>query len=106
MDLTPIVLAFSFIIGLIAGGAAMFFFRRTMINRQIRIGEKKAARIEVDARAESKNVIDEAKREAERIKQGSETEYRERRSEFHRQEERLSQKGETLERKLDSVGQR
>ncbi len=97
---------FAFIIGTIFGGMAAFLSRRMMINRQLRIAERRAARILSDARTESRNVLDETKREAERTKQGLEVEYRERRSELQRQEQRVSQKAETLDRKLESVEHR
>jgi len=97
---------FAFIIGTIFGGMAAFLSRRMMINRQLRIAERKAARVLSDARTESRNVLDEAKRETEKTKQGLEVEYRERRSELQRQEQRVSQKAETLDRKLESVEHR
>ncbi len=97
---------FSFVIGVIFGGMAAFLSRRMMINRQIRIAEKKAARMIAEARTESKNVLNSARGEAEKARLATEAEYRERRSELQRQENRVSQKGETLERKLEDVGQR
>jgi len=39
-----ITILFSFLIGGVAGGAAMFLFRRAMINRQMRLAEKKASK--------------------------------------------------------------
>ncbi len=105
---TDIVLAigFSFVIGVIFGGMAAFLSRRMMINRQIRIAERKAARMIAEARAESQNVLHVAKEETGKARLAMEAEYRERRSELQRQEHRLSQKGESLERKLEDVGQR
>jgi len=97
---------FSFIIGVIFGGMAAFLSRRVMINRQMRIAERKAARLVADARLEAKGVLNETKQEAEKVKLLAETEYRERRSELQRQESRLSQKAETLERKLEGVEHR
>jgi ribonuclease Y len=97
---------FSFVIGVIFGGMAAFLSRRVLINRQIRIAERKAARIVVEAGNESKGVLHEAREEAKRVKEASEGEYRERRSELQRQENRLTQKGESLERKLEGVEQR
>ena len=94
------------IIGVIAGGAAVFFSRQIIVNRQIRIAQRKAARMVVEARAESKEVLHETKEEAEKIKSAAEAEYRERRSELQRQENRLSGKTETLERKLEGVEHR
>ena len=77
-----------------------------VINRQLRIAQRKAARMVAEARDEAKDVLSEAKEEAEKIKSAAEAEYRERRSELQRQENRLSHKTETLERKLEGVEQR
>ena len=101
-----IAIFFSFIIGLILGGMATFISRRVLFNRQIRIAERKAARMLTEARNESKSVLYEVQEEAKRIKSSADTEYRERRTELQRQENRLSQKGETLDRKLEGVEQR
>lgn len=97
---------FSFIIGVIFGGMAAFLSRRLMLNRQMRIAERKAARMVAEARVEAKGVLHEAKQEAEKVKSLAEAESRERRSELQRQESRLSQKAETLERKLEGVEHR
>ena len=97
---------FSFLIGVIFGGMAAFLSRRIMFNRQIRIAERKAARMIAEARNEAKAVLSDTQDEAKRIKTASEAEYRERRSELQRQENRVSQKGESLERKLEGVEQR
>jgi len=97
---------FSFIIGLIFGGMAAFLARRMVINRQLRIAQRKASRMVADATLEAKNVLHEAKQEAAKIKMASDTEYRELRAELHRQENRLAQKNETLERKLENVEHR
>jgi ribonuclease Y len=97
---------FSFVIGVIFGGMAAFLSRRFMFNRQIRIAERRAARMVAEARNEARAVLREAQEEAKRIKTAGETEYRERRSELQRQENRLAQKAESLERKLEAVEQR
>ncbi len=103
-----IVLAifFSFVIGVVFGGMGAFLFRRTMIGRQIRIAERKAARMVAEARLESKDILHQAKDEAGKISSATEAEYRERRSELQRQESRLFQKAEALEHKLDGVEHR
>lgn len=103
-----IVLAifFSFLIGVIFGGMAAILSRRIMFNRQIRIAERKAAKIMVETRNEARVVLDEAHEEARRIKSATEAEYRERRSELQRQENRVAQKSENLERKMEAVDQR
>ncbi len=101
-----LALIMAFFIGMIGGGMAVFFFRRMVINRQLRIAQRKAARTVAEARLESKDVLREAKEEVEKVKSTAESEYRERRSELQRQENRLSAKTETLERKLEGVEQR
>jgi len=95
-----------FVIGVVLGGAIIFFSRRLVINRQLRVAQRRAARTVAEARLESKNVLREAKEEAEKIKSSAGAEYRERRSELQRQENRLAQKTETLERKLEGVEHR
>jgi len=97
---------FAFLIGVIFGGMAAFLSRRIVFNRQIRIAERKAARMLVEARKEAKGVVQEAQNEARDIRTAADTEYRERRTELQRQENRLSQKTENLDRKLEAVEQR
>jgi len=101
-----LAIAFSFLIGVIFGGMAAFLSRRMMINRQIRIAERKAARMIAEARTEAKNVLREAREEIEKGKSATEAEYRERRAELQKQENRLLQKAESLERKLEEVEHR
>ena len=69
-----IALASIFVIGVIAGGMAVFFSRQMIINRQLRIAQRKAARTVAEARAESKNVLNEARAEAEKVKSTGEAE--------------------------------
>jgi ribonuclease Y len=97
---------FSFVIGVVFGGMAIFLFRRMMVNRQIRLAQRKASKIEAEANEEAKKTLNEAKREVDKTRAAADADYRERRSELQRQETRLSQKTETLERKLEGVEQR
>ncbi len=101
-----IAIFFAFIIGTVFGGMAAFVFRRVMFNRQIRIAERKAAKMVADAGDEVRIVLNNVQDEAKKIKSNAEAEYRERRSEVQRQENRLLQKAETLDRKLEGVEQR
>ena len=89
----------SFIIGIVLGGAVVFFFRRMAVNRLIRVAERKAARMMVETRTEAKEVSEKARVDAEKVKTSAETEYRERRAELQRQENRLQSKTENGERK-------
>ena len=110
MDITGVgpILAvfFSFVIGVVFGGMATFLFRRMMVNRQLRIAQRKAAKVMSEAKMEYKNTLDEAKKESDKIKAAADAEYKERRSELQRQENRVSQKQETLEHKIEGVEQR
>ncbi|MFC1989536.1 ribonuclease Y [Chloroflexota bacterium] len=94
------------IIGVIGGGAIVFFFRRMAINRQLRAAQRKAARIVAESRLESQTALREVKEEAVRLKATAETEFRERRSELQRQENRLASKTESMERRLEAAEQR
>ncbi len=96
----------SFIIGLVLGGAIVFFFRRMAVNRLLRVAQRKAARIEMEAKEEAKKTADQARAEADKIRANADNEYRERRLEVQRQENRLLSKTENLERKLEGVNQR
>jgi len=104
--LVYIAIAFSAIIGFIVGVVGLFFFRRVIFNRQIRIAERKAVKMVSESRNEAKNVLQEAQNEAKRTKTAADNDARERRTEVQRQENRLSQKSETLDRKLENVEQR
>ena len=97
---------FAFIIGLVFGGMAAFLSRRMVFNRQLRIAERKAARMVAEARTESKGILQEAQEEIKKNKTVNDTEYRERRSELQKQENRLNQKQETLDRKIEGAEQR
>ncbi|MDD5037828.1 MAG: Rnase Y domain-containing protein, partial [Dehalococcoidales bacterium] len=101
-----IALVATCVIGVIFGGAIVFFFRRMAINRQLHIAQRKAARIVAEAGDQAKEMLREAKSEAEKAKLAAEAEQRERRSELQRQENRLSSRLESLERKLEGVDQR
>jgi len=104
--ITYLAIFFSFIIGIIFGGMAVFLGRRMVINRQLRIAQRKANKIVTDATLEAKDVLHEAKQEATKLKTTADTERRELRAELQRQENRLSQKNDTLERKLEAVEHR
>jgi ribonuclease Y len=107
MGVGPILAVFfSFVIGVVFGGMAIFLFRRFAVNRQIRLAQRKAAKIEAEASEEAKKALNEAKREVDKTRSAADAEYRERRSELQRQENRLSQKTEALDRKLEGVEQR
>ena len=97
---------FAFIIGVVFGVMAALISRRVIFNRQIRIAERKGAKIVSDARNEARTALAEAQEEAERVRATAETEYRERRSELQRDQNRLTQKSESLDKKLEGVEQR
>ena len=100
---TVLAIFFSFVIGVIFGGMAMMLSRGMMANRQIRIAQKKAAKIVAEAGIEAKGVLNESKAEIDKLKAITDNEIRDRRSEMQRLENRLGQKEATLERKLEEV---
>jgi ribonuclease Y len=106
MVLNALVYFSSFVIGAVLGAVATYITRRVMMDRQIRIAQRKAARMVTEARNEAKEVLNSARDEAAKNRAAADGEYRERRSELHRQENRVAQKGETLERKLEGLDQR
>jgi len=101
-----IALFFIFVIGVVTGGMAAFLSRRLIFNRQLRIAERKAAKMVAESRNEAKDFLQQSQEEAKRIKAAADNDYRERRTEVQRQENRLNQKNETLDRKLEGVDQR
>ncbi len=101
-----LTILFSFIIGGVAGAAFVFFFRRFRLTREMRLAERKAAKVTAEAEVKAKDILREAKVEADKARASLETEYRERRSELQRNENRLVQKESTLERKLDESERR
>ncbi|MCJ7764176.1 MAG: ribonuclease Y [Dehalococcoidales bacterium] len=100
---TVLAIFFSFVIGAIFGGMALLLSRGMMANRQIRIAQKKAAKIVAEAGTEAKGVINEAKLEIDKSKTIADNEIRERRAETQRQENRLNQKESNMERKLGEI---
>jgi ribonuclease Y len=101
-----IALIAMFVIGVIAGGLIVFFFRRMAVNRQLRAAQRKAARAVAEAREEAKGALNEAKVEADKVKAAAEGEARQRRIEMQRLESRLASRTEAVERKLESLEQR
>lgn len=101
-----ITILFSFLIGGVAGAAAMFLFRRTLISRQMRTAEKTASKLKAEAEVRAKEMLREAKVEMEKFRSGADKEYRERRSEVQQRENRLAQKEATLEHKLEGMNNR
>jgi ribonucrease Y len=101
-----VALAAIFFIGLIAGGAIIFFARRMVINRQLRVAQRKASRTVAEANEQAKELAHEAKIEIDKTRAAAENEARQRRNELQRQENRLSSKSENLDRKLEGLEQR
>ena len=77
------------------------------MGRRQRIAERKAARIEAEARSPPRDIVDEAKaRSRKKLKTPPKHEYRQRRSELQRQENRLTQKIDSLDHKLENLDHR
>ncbi len=104
--ISGVVIAAVAVICIILGAFLYAIFRGALISRRQRISERKSLRIESEARAQAKTIIDEAKIEADKVKIAAENEYRQRRAELQRNENRLSQKIDSLDRKLENLDQR
>ena len=57
----------AFVIGIVCGGIAALLSRGFYANRQIRAGQKRAARIVAEARNEAKSVIAESRIEIDKM---------------------------------------
>ena len=75
MVVDALAIFFSFIIGAIFGGMATFLYRGAMLRRQMRIAERRAARVVTEARNESKELLNEARGEADKVKSLAETSF-------------------------------
>ncbi|MCL2140815.1 MAG: ribonuclease Y [Dehalococcoidia bacterium] len=105
-ELAALAIFSALIIGLICGGIAVLMSRGFYANRQIRAGQKRAARIIAEARNDAKGVIADARVEIDKSRTASENEARERRAELQRQENRLTQKEANMDHKLEEVDAR
>ncbi len=101
-----VALFFVFVIGVVLGGMTFFLSRRLIFNRQLRIAERKAAKMVAEARIEAKDIIQQSQEEAKRTKLTADADYKERKAELQRQENRLNQKNESLDKKIEAVDQR
>ena len=64
----------SFVIGVVLGGAIVFFFRRMAVNRLLRVAQRRASRIELEAKEESRKVNEQARIEAEKVRSAADNE--------------------------------
>jgi ribonucrease Y len=104
--LSTVVTIAVFVIGTALGLALYHFTRGGVVGRQLRIAQRKAVRIESEARTHAKTLLDEAKQESEKARVTAENEYRQRRGELRNQENRLTQKIDSLDRKLENLEHR
>ena len=104
--LTAILLVAVLIIGVVLGGAIIFFNRNMAVNRLLRVTQRKVNRTIIESREEAKKIIEQGKVDADKVRTTADAEYKERRLELQRQENRLLSKTENLEHKLEGIGQR
>ena len=113
MDWLKILL--SLIVGLLAGGASMYFygFKKGYANRKetaeaaISSAEEEAERIvdeaKKDAESKRKEIVLEGKEELHRLRSENDKEIRERRNEINKQEKRVQQREEHLNKKIEQA---
>ena len=70
------------IVGIVLGGAVVFFFRRMAVNRLLRVTQRKTNRTVIESREEAKKIIEQSKVEADKVRATADAEYRERRLEL------------------------
>ena len=97
---------FILVIGIIVGGAFIYLSRGFVMNRQLRVAQRKGAKLIADSKLEAKDIVQEARVQADKTRASSELELKERRSELSKQENRVTQKVDALERKLESLEQK
>ena len=102
----PLVILFAFVIGVVFGAMVVMLTRGLFANRQVKAAQKRAERIEAEARVEAKGITNEARIEGDKIRANAEAEVRERRNEMQRQENKLDQKEALLDSRLDEVDQK
>jgi ribonuclease Y len=88
--LTLVALFFVFVIGVVLGGMTFYLSRRLIFNRQLRIAERKAAKMVSEARIEAKDIVQQAQEESRRTKMTQDADY----------------KNESLDKKIEAVDQR
>jgi ribonuclease Y len=103
---TVLAIFFSFIIGAVFGGMAMFILKGTAFNRQSGAAQKKADTIISEAQSEARALVKEAREVLENERVVLEREIQERRNELQRRETTLAQKETTLEHKLNDLAQK
>ena len=89
--------------GVILGGLTGFFARYSLLGKQRREAQAKAAALLAEAEKKQKELLLEAKEEVFQLRSSNESENRERRNELRRQERRLSQKEEALDHKVEAA---
>jgi ribonuclease Y len=104
--LSSVVILSVFIIGIVLGLGVYHFTRGGVVGRQLRIAQRKAARIETEARMLAKKATDDARQESERIKLAAEADLRQKRSDLQRQENRFTQKIDSIDRKMENLEHR
>ena len=70
--MSPVVITIlyvsSLIIGIVLGGAIVFFFRRMAVNRLLRVTQRRTNRIVIESREEAKKIVDQSKVDADKIR--------------------------------------
>jgi ribonuclease Y len=103
---TAIAVVAAVVLGLLIGGAAAYFYVRGRLPSGPTASQADVDRVLVEAQAQQKEMILEAKEEAHSIRTAAENDARERRNQVQRLEQRLVQKEENLDRRLEALEKR
>jgi len=94
------------LVTLFVGLAIGYLLKRYLVNAQLRSVTLETERTLAEAKAQSKEILLEAKDEALKLRQDLEEEEKERRTELQRQERRLQQRSESLDQRFEAYERR
>jgi ribonuclease Y len=94
------------VVAALIGGAVAYVYARGQTTTRAQATQADADRLMVEAQAQHKEIVLEAKDEAHRIRNDAEQDARERRTEVQRQERRIQQKEENLDQRMERLEKR
>ncbi len=104
--MNPLIVLIVFIVALVAGGVAGYFFRYYRVEAMGKLVRAEAERIVEEAKSKALEITLEAKDESLRVREQADKEIEKRRADLQREDERLQKRRETLDRQMDRIEQR
>ena len=104
MDLIPLIVIG--LLGLIVGGAAVWFYANSQTNKGRLLAEEEAALLISEAQNRARKIEDDAKEDALRLEREATQNIDRRRRELDREEERVQKRREDLDNRMERLEQR